>query len=44
MARTWGNGDLYTMILTGKSADEIIDSYQQELSQFEKIRKKYLLY
>lgn len=44
MARTWGNGDLYTMILEGKSADEIIDSYQQELSQFKEIRKEYLLY
>jgi uncharacterized protein YbbC (DUF1343 family) len=44
MGRTWGNNDLYDMILDGKSATEIIASYREELLQFMKIREKYLLY
>ncbi len=44
MGRTWGNGDFYTGILAGKSADEIISAYQEELLQFIKLRENYLLY
>lgn len=44
MGRTFGNNDLYEKILAGKSADEIISAYQDELEQFIKIRGKYLLY
>ena len=44
MGRTWGNADFFTMILDGKSAEDIISSYENELSQFIRIRDKYLLY
>ena len=44
MGRTWGNGDFFTMILDGKSAEDIISSYENELSQFIRIREDYLLY
>lgn len=40
----WGNSDAFTMIIEGRSADEIIESYQQELSQFILVRENYLLY
>ena len=44
MGRTWGNGNFYTMILEGKSANEIIAAYQEELKQFITLRGDYLLY
>lgn len=42
--RLCGDKVVRESILSGKSADEIIESYQEELKQFEEIRKKYLLY
>ena len=39
-----GNNDLWQQIKKGKSAAEIRKSWEPKLSQFKKIRKKYLLY
>jgi len=44
MGRTWGNDTFYTMILEGKSAEDIIKAYHEELKQFIAIRGDYLLY
>jgi uncharacterized protein YbbC (DUF1343 family) len=39
-----GNNDLWQQIRDGKSEDEIRASWEPQLSDFKKIRKKYLLY
>jgi uncharacterized protein YbbC (DUF1343 family) len=39
-----GNNKLRNQIITGKDVGEIIKSWQDDLSKFKKIRKKYLLY
>ncbi|MCK5817150.1 MAG: DUF1343 domain-containing protein [Candidatus Marinimicrobia bacterium] len=44
MNMLWGNRNAFQMILSGKSATEIIDTYHQELSQFIRIREEYFLY
>jgi len=42
--RLAGNNDLWQQIKSGKSEDEIRKSWEPALSDFKKIRKKYLLY
>ncbi|MBN1541095.1 DUF1343 domain-containing protein [candidate division KSB1 bacterium] len=39
-----GSDQLRNLVLEGKSAKEIIDSWQDELQEFEQIRRKYLVY
>ena len=39
-----GNNDLWQQIRDGKSESEIRASWEPKLSEFKKIRKKYLLY
>jgi uncharacterized protein YbbC (DUF1343 family) len=39
-----GNGWIRTKIVNGASIDEIIDTYQKQLNQFNKTRKQYLIY
>jgi uncharacterized protein YbbC (DUF1343 family) len=39
-----GNNDLWQQIVAGKSEEEIRQSWEPKLSEFKKIRKKYLLY
>ncbi len=39
-----GNNDLWQQIKAGKSEEEIRKSWEPKLSEFKKIRKKYLLY
>jgi uncharacterized protein YbbC (DUF1343 family) len=39
-----GNNELWQQIKNGKSEDEIRKSWEPRLSEFKKIRKKYLLY
>lgn len=39
-----GNNDLWQQIRAGKSEDQIRASWEPKLSEFKKIRKKYLLY
>ena len=39
-----GNAEIKEMILEGKSASEIQDSWLSDLENFKKLRKKYLLY
>jgi uncharacterized protein YbbC (DUF1343 family) len=39
-----GNNDLWQQIRAGKSEDEIRASWEPQLSEFKKIRQKYLLY
>ena len=39
-----GNNDLWQQIRDRKSEDEIRKSWEPKLSEFKKIRKKYLLY
>ena len=39
-----GNNELWQQIVAGKSEQEIRQSWEPELSEFKKIRKKYLLY
>ena len=39
-----GNNDLWQQIKEGKTEDEIRASWEPKLSEFKKIRKKYLLY
>ncbi len=39
-----GTDDLIRQIREGKSESEILDSWQPELEEFKKLRKKYLLY
>ncbi|NQT62052.1 MAG: DUF1343 domain-containing protein [Candidatus Marinimicrobia bacterium] len=42
--RLWGGSALREMVDAGKTADEIIASYQNELLEFEAIHSKYLIY
>ena len=42
--RLWGGSALREMVDAGKTADEIIASYQYELLEFEAIHSKYLIY
>lgn len=42
--RLWGGSGLREMVDAGKIAQEIIASYQDELSEFEAIQSKYLIY
>ncbi len=42
--RLSGDKNIREMINTGKSADDIISYWQDELNNFKQIRKKYLLY
>ncbi len=42
--RLWGGPELREMVDAGKSAAEIIASYQHELQEFEVIQAKYLIY
>lgn len=44
LGRIWGSDNLLTQLLEGKTPSEIINSYQIELNNFIKIRKKYLIY
>ena len=39
-----GNNELRTQIISGKSESEIRSTWQADLNNFQKIRKKYLLY
>ena len=39
-----GNDEVIKMIQSGKSENEIRESWQKELSEYKKIRSKYLLY
>jgi uncharacterized protein YbbC (DUF1343 family) len=39
-----GNNELWQQIVAGKSEDEIRESWEQDLNDFKRIRKKYLLY
>ena len=39
-----GNNDLWQQIRAGKSEEEIRASWEPQLSEFKKIRLKYLLY
>ena len=39
-----GNNDLWQQVKAGKSEKEIRASWEPKLSEFKKIRKKYLLY
>ncbi|MBK6505334.1 MAG: DUF1343 domain-containing protein [Ignavibacteria bacterium] len=39
-----GTDKLRNMIISGRSYEDIISSYQNDLNDFKKIRKKYLLY
>lgn len=39
-----GNNDLWQQVRAGKSEDEIRASWEPKLSEFKKIRKKYLMY
>ena len=42
--RLWGGSGLREMVDAGKSAQDIIASYQNELLEFEVIQSKYLIY
>jgi uncharacterized protein YbbC (DUF1343 family) len=42
--RLWGGSALREMVDAGKSAEEIVASYQNELLEFEAIHSKYLIY
>jgi uncharacterized protein YbbC (DUF1343 family) len=42
--RLWGGSGLREMVDAGKTAQEIIDSYQDELIAFRTIQAKYLIY
>ena len=42
--KTAGSDQIYNEILAGKSVEEIRAGWRDELQQFKKIRKKYLLY
>lgn len=42
--RLAGNNELWQQIVAGKSEEEIRKSWEPKLSEFKKIRKKYLLY
>ena len=42
--RLWGGSGLREMVDAGKTAQEIIDSYQDELHAFESIQQKYRIY
>jgi uncharacterized protein YbbC (DUF1343 family) len=44
ITRLAGNNDLWKQIRDGKSEEEIRKSWEPALSEFKKIRKKYLLY
>ena len=44
MGRLWGSNQLVNQLNEGKTPNEIIDSIQDDISNFLKIRKKYLLY
>ncbi len=42
--RLWGSDNFRKDILSGKTPDEIINSYQSKLNELKKIRKQFLLY
>ncbi|MBK7107282.1 MAG: DUF1343 domain-containing protein [Ignavibacteriae bacterium] len=42
--RLWGSDNFRKDILSGKTPNEIIESYQSKLNEFKKIRKQFLLY
>ena len=44
MGRLWGSDNLYKQLQEGKTASEIVNSYQTELNNFKQIRNKYLIY
>ena len=44
LGNLWGNGNAAAMFNEKKSAEEIIDSYKDDLDDFIKLRSKYLLY
>ena len=44
MGRLWGSNQLVKQFNEGKTPLEIIDSIQDDISNFRKKRKKYLLY
>lgn len=44
LAQLWGNRLLEEMTLEKRPAAEIIAAYREELEQFIRLRKKYLLY
>lgn len=44
LGRIWGSDNLYSQLQASKTPSEIINSYQIELNNFIKIRKKYLIY
>jgi uncharacterized protein YbbC (DUF1343 family) len=44
MHKLWGNRLAYEMFMQGDSANDIIKTYENELTQFKNIREKYLLY
>jgi uncharacterized protein YbbC (DUF1343 family) len=44
MDKLWGNEDLRAMISEGKYYRSILQTCEQGLVQFKKVRKKYLLY
>lgn len=44
LGRIWGSDTLFEQLKNGKTPREIVNSYQNDLSDFLKIRKKYLIY
>jgi uncharacterized protein YbbC (DUF1343 family) len=44
MDKLWGNEDLRAMISEGQDYRSILQTCEQGLVQFKKVRKKYLLY
>lgn len=44
MGRLWGSDQLITQLKEGNTPIEIIDSFQDDISYFHEIRKKYLIY
>lgn len=44
MARLWGSDNFYEMLIDGSTIDQIEESYQNDITIFSELRKKYLLY
>ena len=44
MDKLWGSDQLVTQLNNGSTPSEIVDSFQDNISNFREIRKKYLIY
>ena len=44
MGRLWGSNQLFMQFKEGKTPIEIVNSFQDDISNFREIRKKYLIY